>query len=80
MDGHWRGERANDATDSDVVMLAFDDHLRDPDLVPGALDELSYEVVLCCSVHWMVARVVKGTCKCAGRRWFKQITYHPETT
>ena len=62
MDGHWRGKGANDATDCDVVVLTFDDHFREPDLVPGALNELSYEVVLSHSVHWVAARVVEGTC------------------
>ena len=61
MDGHRRGKGANDATNCDVVVLTFDDHFREPDLVPGALNELSYEVVLRYRVHWVAAGVVEGT-------------------
>ena len=63
----WRGERADDATNCYVVVLTFDDDLRDPDLVPGSLDKPAYEVVLYCSVHWVTSRIVEGTCNQYGR-------------
>ena len=58
MDGLCGGQRTHDARDGNVVVLAFYDHLRDPDLVPRPSDELANELVFGCDVHWVATRIV----------------------
>ena len=58
MDSLDGGQWAHNPANCDVVVLTFDDNLRDPNLVPGALYKLAYEVVFYSSVHRVTARVV----------------------
>lgn len=58
MDSFCRGQRTHNATDGDVVVLALDDDLREPDLVPRAANELTYELIFRGNVHGVATRVV----------------------
>lgn len=59
------GQGANHASYGDVVVDSLDDHFREPCLVPGALDELTDELIFYCDSHWVSASL--SQCGCGGR-------------
>ena len=59
------GQGAYHASYGDVVVDSFDDHFREPCLVPGALDEPTGELIFYCDFHWVSARL--SQCCCGGR-------------
>ena len=61
------GQGAYHASYGDVVVDSFDDHFREPCLVPGALDEPTDELIFYCDIHWVSARLSQCCCGARGR-------------